>query len=207
MIAKPDIDQDERESDDEVKIYYCSRTHSQLTQFANEVRRVRIPSQLTEEVAENHDFDIENPLVRETKYLTLGSRKNLCINSKVSRLGNATAINEKCLELQHSSTPLDHKCTFLPNKENEHLVNEFRDHTLASVRDIEDLGKLGKGLGVCPYYASRAAIKPSEVGDLKLFMKLLINIIEDYHPTLLVTTTEECKRSLGHLSKGSCYHH
>ena len=40
---------------------------------------------------------------------------------------------------------------------------EFRDHALAGIRDIEDLAKLGKKMGVCPYYASRAAIKPSEV--------------------------------------------
>lgn len=97
------------------------------------------------------------------KHLPLGSRKNLCINPKVSKLGSATAINERCLELQQPETPKDHKCPFVLNKENEALVNDFRDHTLAKVRDIEDLGSLGKKLGICPYYSSRATIKPSEV--------------------------------------------
>ena len=99
------------------------------------------------------------------KHVPLGSRKNLCINPNVSRLGSVTAINERCLDLQQSGTPKVDKCPFLPNKENETLVNDFRDYTLAKVRDIEDLGSLGKKIGICPYYASRATIKPSQVSS------------------------------------------
>lgn len=33
----------------------------------------------------------------------------------------------------------------------------------AEIRDIEDLAELGKKMAVCPYYASRQAIKPTEV--------------------------------------------
>lgn len=97
------------------------------------------------------------------KHLPLASRKNLCINPAISSLGNASAINERCLELQQPDTPKNHKCPFIPNKENETLVNDFRDHTMARIRDIEDMGTLGKAIGICPYYASRATIKPSEV--------------------------------------------
>ena len=100
------------------------------------------------------------------KHLPLASRKNLCINPAVSNLGNAPAINERCLELQQPDTPKNHKCPFVPNKENETLVNDFRDHTLAKIRDIEDMGALGKAIGICPYYASRATVKPSEVSVL-----------------------------------------
>lgn len=50
--------------------------------------------------------------------------------------------------------------------ENQALVNEFRDHTLATLRDIEDMGSLGKQIGICPYYASRAAIKSAEIVTL-----------------------------------------
>ncbi len=42
-------------------------------------------------------------------------------------------------------------------------MHDFRDHVLAKIRDIEELGVLGKKMGICPYYASRATIKPSEV--------------------------------------------
>jgi chromosome transmission fidelity protein 1 len=84
----------------------------------------------------------------------------------VSKLNSVTAINERCQELQQSSTSQEHKCVFLPNKENQALVNEFRDHSLATIRDIEDMGSLGKEIGICPYYASRTAIKPAEIVTL-----------------------------------------
>ena len=58
----------------------------------------------------------------------------------------------------------------MPNKENEALVNEFRDHALAKIRDIEDLGALGKRIGICPYYASRPATKHCEVSKHSLLM-------------------------------------
>ena len=164
MLEKPASNDHNTPQDDGVRIFYCSRTHSQLTQFANEVRRVKIPSFSAQE-SEAKDPDNENQIVEETKYLTLGSRKNLCINPQVSKLGSAVAINERCLELQQAKTPSDHKCAFIPKKENESLVHDFRDHTLAKVRDIEDLAVLGKKLGVCPYYASRATVKPSEVSN------------------------------------------
>ena len=62
-----------------------------------------------------------------------------------------------------AGTPAESKCSYLPTKGNETLVNSFRDHALAKIRDIEDLSTLGKKLDICPYYATRPTIKPSEV--------------------------------------------
>ena len=152
----------ELEWEGELKIFYSSRTHSQLTQFVNEVRRVHLPSaSWSDVVGESSSAKEEDRSV--IKHLPLASRKNLCINPAVAKLGNAPAINERCLELQQRETPTDRKCPYVPNKENDTLVTEFRDHTLATIRDIEDLGRLGKTIGICPYYAARATIKPSEV--------------------------------------------
>ncbi|KAH7115236.1 helicase C-terminal domain-containing protein [Dendryphion nanum] len=149
---------------DELKIFFCSRTHSQLTQFSNELRRVKMPPSIAPDVLAV-DPDV-NSLIEDVKHLTLGSRKNLCINSRVNTLRNATAINERCLELQQPGTASNCKCSFMPNKDNEVLVNEFRDHSLAKIRDIEELGSLGKKLGICPYYASRPATKYCEIVTL-----------------------------------------
>ncbi|KAL8722661.1 MAG: hypothetical protein Q9225_000893 [Loekoesia sp. 1 TL-2023] len=166
----------EKDSDteltDELKVFFCSRTHSQLTQFVNELRRVQLPP------APWLDFEKDSLSANArqqhvVKHLSLGSRKNLCINQKVASAGNTTAINERCLDLQQPSTSPDKKCAFLPNEENEALVNEFRDHTLAKVQDIEDLGALGKRIGICPYYSARASIKPSEVVTLPYPLLLL----------------------------------
>ncbi|KAI9643184.1 ATP-dependent DNA helicase chl1 [Ciborinia camelliae] len=161
--------EDEEELDDEMKIFYCSRTHSQLTQFINELRRVEFPSSipLEESPSKSKDKDKDKDNLHEPlKHLTLGSRKNLCINPKVNKLASVTAINERCAELQQSSTPKEHKCPHLPNKDNKPLVTTFRDHALATIRDIEDMGALGKEISICPYYASRSAIKPAEIVTL-----------------------------------------
>ncbi|EEH39578.2 60S ribosomal protein L28 [Paracoccidioides lutzii Pb01] len=156
------------EQEDEVQVFYCSRTHSQLTQFAHELRRVNLPPSIPPEVDDDKAAAdaVSNGIgsLEETlKHLSLGSRNTLCINPKVRALGNPTAINERCLEIQRPETPAEHKCSFVPNKENEVLVNDFRDHTLAKVLDIEDIGKIGSKIGVCPYYASRSIVKYSEI--------------------------------------------
>lgn len=147
----------------ETKIIFCSRTHSQLTQFVKELRRVKPPPSIIS--LNEKDIDKSpSPLDEEiVKHLCLGSRKNLCINPKVSRLGLTAAINERCLDLQKPGVPDVQKCGFLPKKDNEDLVATFRDHALAEIHDIEDLGNLGRNIGVCPYYASRAVIESTEI--------------------------------------------
>ena len=151
------------DEDEEIKIFFCSRTHSQLSQFARELQRVTIPSSLPKELRTGNQD--EDELEERIKHLSLGSRKNLCINPRVASLGSATAINERCLELQQPGVAADHKCPYLPSKEDEALALQFRDHALATIKDIEDIGKVGKHIGICPYYASRSVIKHSEVSN------------------------------------------
>lgn len=153
--------EDQDDEDQETMIFYCSRTHSQLTQFASELRRVTIPSSLPKELSTGTKDGDE--FTEQIKHLSLGSRKNLCINPRVAALESATAINERCLDLQQPGVAAEHKCPFLPSKEDEGLALQFRDHALATVKDIEDIGKVGKQIGICPYYASRSVIKHSEV--------------------------------------------
>ncbi|KAI9758269.1 MAG: 60S ribosomal protein L28 [Chaenotheca gracillima] len=166
--------EDDSNAQDELKIIYSSRTHSQITQFVNELGRVSFPSSilpaqvvgLTSSEPQQPDGEVDAEVNEIVKSLTLGSRKNLCINHKVSRLGAAPLINDRCMELQEPGTPKDQKCPYLPTRETQHLVNDFRDHTHAAIRDIEDSAKIGKKIGICPYYASRSSIKPSEIVTL-----------------------------------------
>lgn len=160
MLPHSTSEADDIQLVDETKVFYCSRTHSQLVQFVREIRRVKLrPSPWLDDIDAAAGTN-EHSCV---KHLSLASRKNLCIHPQVSTLGSPVAINERCLELQQQGTPEEQKCSFLPNKNNVDLVNDFRDHALAKIRDIEDLGALGKKIGICPYYATRATIKPSEV--------------------------------------------
>lgn len=161
LVLEPSSEDEGSSPPDELKIYFCSRTHSQLTQFVQELRRVDLPPPSWAVATDILPSGMASGQV--VKHTPLGSRKNLCINPNVSKLGNAPAINERCLEMQQPEVSKDHKCPFIPNQENETLVNVFRDHTLAQIRDIEDLGTLGKRIGICPYYASRSTIKPAEV--------------------------------------------
>lgn len=72
------------------------------------MRRVKLPPSIALETDDsmNKTRAAEFKLEEELKHLTLGSRKNLCINPKVSKLGSATAINEKCLDLQQPGSYL-----------------------------------------------------------------------------------------------------
>lgn len=162
------------EAPDETRIFFCSRTHSQLTQFASELSRINMPPAIN--LDEDFQGEDISKLVEDVKHLTLGSRKNLCINPQVSRLSNATAINERCLELQQAGSS-ESRCSFMPTKDSEVLLNDFRDHALAKIRDIEDLGLLGKRFGICPYYASRPTTKFCEVSVTPIPWNILITYL------------------------------
>ncbi|CAJ2508484.1 Uu.00g135100.m01.CDS01 [Anthostomella pinea] len=141
----------------EVKIYYTSRTHSQLTQFIAELRRPVFPPSIPTAL-----LDEDSTTAKEgVKHLPLSSRQRLCINPSVSRLGSLSAINDRCAELQQAKSK--DNCQFVPNADNLHLTHQFRDNALATLPDIEDLFGLGKKLQICPYYASRTAIPGAEI--------------------------------------------
>ncbi|RUS17736.1 helicase C-terminal domain-containing protein [Endogone sp. FLAS-F59071] len=136
---------------DEPKIYYASRTHSQLTQFLHEVRKTAWAANL--------------------RAVPLGSRANLCINQEVRKLGSVQRMNERCLEMQKAGTKLEDRCPHLPTKDKSRML-DFRDHTLARIRDIEDLVELGQKLNACPYYGTRRSIRPAQLVTLPYHLLL-----------------------------------
>ncbi|RCI12699.1 hypothetical protein L249_0612 [Ophiocordyceps polyrhachis-furcata BCC 54312] len=142
-----------------IKIFYTSRTHSQLSQFIAELRRPSFPSSLPGTMAEERATTSER-----VKLLPLSSRQRLCINPAVARLRSTQAINDRCAELQQAKS--GKKCSYVPNQELRNQTHRFRDAALAALPDIEDLYQLGKSLAVCPYYASRAALPAAEIVTL-----------------------------------------
>lgn len=141
-------------------IIFTSRTHSQLSQFAHQLRLTSFPSSLEE-------------ITERTKFISLGSRKQLCINEKVIKLGDTNSINDACIDLQKK----DCSCEYYPKPSKElsiELTKTFVDNCFTEVRDIEDLGGVGRNLQVCPYYAIRGATGLAEVAALPyqlLFLK------------------------------------
>jgi chromosome transmission fidelity protein 1 len=93
--------------------------------------------------------------------VTLGSRRNLCINSEVTSLKSDSKISERCLEKQkgNKKTPKENNGSTEPPKrkqkidafetkpcefKNKQKEKLFADHALGKIRDIESLMSLGK---------------------------------------------------------------
>ncbi|KAK1167238.1 ATP-dependent DNA helicase DDX11 [Acipenser oxyrinchus oxyrinchus] len=150
-----DDEDDDLEEEHVTKIYYCSRTHSQLSQFVHEVQK--------------------SPFGKDTRLVSLASRQNLCINEEVRRLGSVQLINERCMEMhknKHSErkAPEDEEprkrrgprkavCPF----SSPPALQTLRDQALAQVRDIEQLVTLAKQNRACPYYGGRLAIPAAQL--------------------------------------------
>ncbi|KAK5072754.1 ATP-dependent DNA helicase chl1 [Lithohypha guttulata] len=148
--------QEDVREEDRTKVIFCSRTHSQLTQFVNELRKISISSGASQDKREKEIV----------KHLALGSRKNLCINLKVAGLSSTTAINERCLDLQKPGTAQDQKCKYLLSKvfsEDSERLEDFKNNVIARIQDIEDIANLGRKMSICPYYAARSVISAAEV--------------------------------------------
>ncbi|KAL1551550.1 RNA helicase [Salvia divinorum] len=146
------------EEESRVKIYFCSRTHSQLSQFMKELRKTKFGSEL--------------------KVVCLGSRKNLCINEEVLKLGGSNRINEKCSMLQKNKKNEASKmkklssgkrvrvnksssgCPMLRRKKIEEFASEVIQ---MEALDIEDLVHIGRDIGGCPYYGSRKMLPAADL--------------------------------------------
>lgn len=168
-IRGPTTTHEDEKAPVETRIFYCSRTHSQLTQFVHELRRVKLPATIDSDGDGNNDVGRVTELL---KHISLGSRRNLCVNDNVLKLRSTTLINERCREMQKPGIPSEEKCKYLPARDEIERWTGFRNHALGSIRDIEDLGTLGRQLEVCPYYATRSTVESSEVSFV-LFQPIL----------------------------------
>jgi chromosome transmission fidelity protein 1 len=167
------------------QIIFCSRTHSQLSQFVGELHRT--------------------PFAESMSLVALGARRALCVNDAVLRLSAPALINERCLELQKppaakkkaagegsaaAAAPRPRKapsgrCPYLaPGSK---AADTTRDMILAHPIDVEELARLGRRRSVCSYYAARRAVPEADV------------VLAPYSALLVA----EARRSLGLRVEGS----
>ncbi|NWZ64301.1 DDX11 helicase, partial [Acrocephalus arundinaceus] len=161
VVSGLEEDDDDLEEEHVTKIYYCSRTHSQLSQFVREVQK--------------------SPFGKDTRLVTLGSRQNLCVNEDVQRLGALQLINDRCMEMQKNKHEKNNEenegkkrrmsrtvCPFYSYEQMQFLCDEV----LVEVKDIEQLVTLGRETKACPYYGSRLAIPAAQLVVLPYQMLL-----------------------------------
>ncbi|MGK3748641.1 MAG: Rad3-related DNA helicase [Bacillariaceae sp.] len=118
------------------QILYAARTHSQLSQFVQEIRKTKWGKTL--------------------RVVALGSRgQGLCgefsaTNAK-KKFVSESMLTEACLDLRKSSK----KCSHYVNNES---IATLALHGLVEATDLEDFAKLGKTNKTCSYYATRMSI-------------------------------------------------
>ncbi|WVQ99004.1 hypothetical protein IAU59_006136 [Kwoniella sp. CBS 9459] len=165
--TRPKAHLDEEEEEEVPKIYYTSRTHSQLRQLTSELLKTSFPVDNSLQELDRGQDSKSRSIATESagvSLVPLGSRKQLCINDKVRALakgsGGDERMNEACLDMQKSGKT---RCQYLPGKGEEGMMLDARDSVLASVKDIEDIVMSGKKSHVCPYYSTRRAVKQSQI--------------------------------------------
>lgn len=116
------------------KIIYSSRTHSQLTQAMQELKRSSY---------------------KHVKATILGSRDQMCIHPEVSKeTNNMNKVNMCQLKVKTRT------CHFYNNVESKKDDREIRGD---EILDIEDLVTVGKKLKCCPYYISKELKQDADI--------------------------------------------
>ncbi|PZC79394.1 hypothetical protein B5X24_HaOG216389 [Helicoverpa armigera] len=116
------------------KIIYSSRTHSQLTQAMQELKRSSY---------------------KHVKATVLGSRDQMCIHPEVSKETNNMNKVHMCQLKVKSRT-----CHFYNNVESKKEDRAVRGD---EILDIEDLVTVGKKLKCCPYYLSKELKQDADI--------------------------------------------
>ncbi|CAN1836439.1 Regulator of telomere elongation helicase 1 homolog [Linum perenne] len=129
-------------------IVYTSRTHSQLRQVIQELKR----SSYRFEILLSFLMDRRRP-----KMVILGSREQLCIHEEVSKLHGKAQTNAcRHISRNRGKRQCAHFCQASDYvKQNPHIGDE--------PVDIEDLVNIGKRFGPCPYYISRELHKVVDI--------------------------------------------
>ncbi|KAF9046470.1 helicase C-terminal domain-containing protein [Panaeolus papilionaceus] len=204
------------------KIYYASRTHSQLSQVLPELNKLRMNKTQDISVSSYHpETQGSVPQKRKapdeeatssschTRTVALGSRKQLCINDDLR--ARVKDIDEACREILGEKE--DRRCQYLPPIGEDEKMLDFRDMILATPKDIEDLATAGRAAETCPYFGARKAIPQAQLITLPynlllqasarealgIDLKDQIVLIDEAHnliPTLLSLSTHRLSSNI-----------
>ena len=126
------------------QIVICSRTHQQLQQYVGEIRLMHKRGRRKE--------------IKDFVAVVAAGRQQLCLHPDVCDGSGSSSSN--------GSSDMADKCSYLVSKgmcsyyKRKHLV---ADAAVAAPLDIEDLRRVGKSVGGCPYYGCRTAVTEADV--------------------------------------------
>lgn len=143
-----------------VRVFYTSRTHSQLAQFCQELRRT--PYYTSTPVIQMGSEMEKNPQLLAS---SLASRGALCVVPSVRSLPSNAAINEGCQQRRESRTGCD--CA-----KRERVRMLAAEYVSEGVMDVEDMMSRGSHQRACAYFASRTTALQSDVVVLPYQMVL-----------------------------------
>ena len=118
-----------------LKIFYASRTHSQLSQVIRELRTTLY-----------HD---------QVRTAVLGSRDHLCVDSSVNQFRGAE-LNGKCRQLVRRKACGYHAKVM-------RVTGPETGIDGGNCVDIEDMFKIGQAKGFCPFFQSRESQKSADI--------------------------------------------
>lgn len=178
-----------------IKVIFASRTHSQLQQFADQLKKVKLKSSFKED---NNNISKLLSQKERIKLLPIGSKRQLCCNKDINTANwSMEKINDRCQELRK-----DGKCVYFKNLR-EPTTNIGNDNSdtktegfpaelvYKDILDIEDLNELGFELKKCPYYGIKTLIESAEIvtlpyqllfmDDLNIDLSNSIVIVDEAH--------------------------
>ena len=139
----------------ENQIYFCTRTHSQISQIISEEKKI----------FEYYNKNIIkfNSMKFPYSFSFLGSRKQLCLNKKINNgKNNLNKINILCREINEEK---EKRCLYKKflNDEDDNKENFIYEENKTEIKDIEDMLKFGEEFNFCPYYLTHILIKSSQI--------------------------------------------
>lgn len=110
------------------QVIFCTRTHTQISQLINEIKKVE--------------------KFRDLVVVPLIGRRGLCVHEKVMKAQNMSSLNDRCLDQCESSNGgCKHR--------DPELLEVLEDNLVNQVHDIEELEVRCQRTKICGYYASR----------------------------------------------------
>ncbi|KAL6935293.1 uncharacterized protein HGUI_00971 [Hanseniaspora guilliermondii] len=142
-----------------IRIIFTSRTHSQLQQFSQQLKKVKLHSSF-----KNFKFSHKSILSERerVKLLPVGSKRQLCCNDRINtNTLTVEQINDKCQDLRK-----DNNCLYFKNLKDSStnsITNFPTPELYKTIIDIEDLHEIGKQSKKCPYYGTKPLLETAEI--------------------------------------------